>query len=188
MAKNWDAVYQDATDLAAPARVLTEHLHLLPAQGQALDLACGISGNGLELARNGLQVEVWDNSVVALQLQAECAASAGLSLSTQLRDCEQQPPAPSSFDVICVCHFLHRPMLASLAAALRTGGVLFYQTFTQHKRDSNGPSSADFLLQDNELVLQFSQLKLRYYQDDSRCGDRSRGERNLALFIAQKVD
>ena len=51
---------------ARPAAVLTEFDHLLPAGGDALDVACGLGGNALHLARCGLSTRAWDNATTAM--------------------------------------------------------------------------------------------------------------------------
>ncbi len=187
MIDKWEQRYRGAGELLPPARVLMDNLHLLPEQGVALDLACGISGNGALLARRGLRVEVWDTSTEALALQNSMADSEGYPLTTRARDCEQSPPAPDSFDIITVCHFLFRPGCSDLVHALKPGGLLFYQTFTAGKLGDSGPSSANFLLQSNELLSLFSELEVRYYREDARCGDLGYGERDRALFVGQKL-
>ena len=50
----WNDNYCDA-DIAnaKPVQVLNENLHLLPTEGDALDLACGRAGNAITLASNG---------------------------------------------------------------------------------------------------------------------------------------
>ena len=58
----WDRRYSDPANEARAAQVLSDNLHLLPTQGTALDLACGLGGNALLLARQGLTVEAWDLS------------------------------------------------------------------------------------------------------------------------------
>jgi len=62
----WNARYRMAdTTVADPAVVLSENLHLLPARGCALDLACGAGANALLLARHGLETHAWDNRMCA---------------------------------------------------------------------------------------------------------------------------
>jgi len=71
-------------------------------------------------------------------------------------------------------------------AALTTGGLLFYQTFTRDKLDRQGPGNPDFLLASNELLRLFAPLTLIFYQEYARIGDLQRGDRNEARFIGQK--
>src|SRR3569623_483484 len=50
----WDARYREAGLPGAPATVLLENAHLLPREGTALALACGLGANALLLAEREL--------------------------------------------------------------------------------------------------------------------------------------
>lgn len=167
-ASKWDQRFATAEAPGPITTVLEAGQEWLPATGRALDLACGVSGNGLFLASLGLQSELWDSSAIALEKQSLWAQQQQLAVETRLRDCEVRPPQPNSFDVICVAHFLYRPICANLVAALRPGGTLFYQTFTRasNRAKNGGPSNPDFLLKEGELLALFSELKPAYYCED----------------------
>lgn len=182
----WNQRYTDAADAALPIELLAEFSYLLPDRGDALDLACGRGGNALLLAKRGLDTRAWDISSVAIeQLQSRAA---DLPLSAEVRDVVALPPDPGSFDVICVGHFLDRPLCAHLIEALRPGGLLFYQTFSLERVDDSGPGDGPFRLQVNELLSLFAPLTVRFYRDEGRVGDTRRGFRNRAQLIAQCVD
>ena len=58
-----------------------------------------------------------------------------------------------------------------MIAALKPGGLLFYQTFVKAKVDDSGPDCADFLLDENELLQMFvPPLLLRVYREEGRLG------------------
>ncbi len=183
----WDKRYQTISGEITAAEVLSENLHLLPASGDALDLACGLGGSALLLAEAGLRSHAWDISDVALQAVAEEAKKQNLKVITHQQDVEQNPPVENSFDVIVVSYFLNRKLCGNLAKALRPGGVLFYQTFCQEKLSDRGPDKSRFLLERNELLLLFSGLKALYYREDNRCGNLDKGQRDTAQFIGQKI-
>ena len=181
--EKWDRRYADALETPPPIAVLTENAHLLPKRGRALDLACGLGGNALYLARRGLHVSAWDLSPVAI---AALAASArGLDLAAEARDVTAHPPPADRFDVICVGHFLERALCRQIADALRPGGLLFYQTFTRERVDEGGPSTDRFRLETSELLSLFPGLILRFYRDEGCIGDTGRGFRNYAQMVAQ---
>ena len=185
LAAKWDARYRGSATAAA-TEVLVENRHLLPAVGEALDLACGLGGNALLLARHGLRTTAWDLSPVAIERLA--AEAEGLPLRAEVRDVLAAPPAAGSFDVIVVSRFLERDLCPLLMAALRPGGLLFYQTFTRDKAVPGGPSTPDFLLAENELLRLFEGLRLRVYREEGCLGDVTRGLRNEALLVAQRPD
>ncbi|MBL4866038.1 MAG: methyltransferase domain-containing protein [Pseudomonadales bacterium] len=164
---------------------------LIPHQGIALDLACGLGANSLYLANLGLDTHAWDSSSVALKHLTKFANNQGLSIKTSLRDIENNPPEESSFDLIVVTNFLHRPICKSINKALKPGGVLFYQTFLQDKKSTAGPSSAKYLLSQNELLSLFPDLTILIYREVGTYSQRiikDQGELNgdTALLIGQK--
>lgn len=167
--------------------MLSQHRHLLPAQGTALDLACGLGANALLLAQAGLTTHAWDISATALTQLHQFAQQQQLTLHTLQRDIEAQPPAAGSFDIIVVSDFLFRPICAAIQAALKPGGLLFYTTWCAHKQSAQGPSNPDFLLQNNELLHLFSPMQIRFYQEDGLTGDLNQGDRNRAHLIAQAL-
>lgn len=179
----WDARYRDNATPGAPAGVLADNTHLLPARGEALDLACGLGANALLLAGQGLRVHAWDISGVAM----ECLrARAPSNLSCEQRDVLARPPTPRSFDVIVVSNFLSRGLENALIAALRPEGLLFYQTFIRDKRDPIGPAKPEFLLRRNELLTMFADLKPVFYREDAGVGRLEHGERNQAMYVGQR--
>lgn len=184
----WDRRYSDSMTGQQPALVLSAHLHLLPATGTALDLACGLGANALLLARRGLATWAWDISAMAIARLEQAARQSGLAIGTEVRDVTLNPPEPARFDVIVVSRFLERSLAPALQAALRPGGLLFYQTFTKIRTaEATGPRNPDFLLDDNELLRLFAPLRVRFYREEGLLGDTTQGVRNEALLIAQKV-
>jgi len=184
--ETWNARHAEATP-GEPAWVLREHAHLLPACGDALDLACGLGANALLLAGHGMNVTAWDFSAVAIERLSVEAAARGLSLVAEVRDVVADPPAPASFDVIVVSHFLDRTLAPRLIDALRPGGLLFYQTFTAERPPHGAvPSNPAFLLAPGELLRLFAPLRPVAYREDGLAGDLSEGMRALAAFVGMK--
>lgn len=184
----WDARHGDPLKRPSVARVLEENLHLLPDGGRALELACGLGGNALALAAKGLDVTAWDLSPVAIGRLRESTAAQGLTnLSAEVRDVEMAPPPAESFDIIVVSYYLERRLIPHLIAALRPGGLIFYQTFTRIAVSDEGPSNPDFRLDDNELIELFGALKVRFYREENRLGDLSQGARDVAMLVAERV-
>lgn len=187
MPVDWEDRYQNGSVAdAEPAPVLADFAHLLPGSGTALDLACGLGGNAVFLARHGLATWAWDSSPAAIDRLAAFAREAGLPLAAEARDVVARPPEPGRFDVIAVSRFLERELAPALAAALRPGGVLFYQTFTRTRVSDRGPGTDRFRLADNELLGLFGELRVLVYREEGRVGDVSRGLRDEAQLVACK--
>lgn len=187
--QKWDKRYAQMLPPSPPqpAEVLSSFAHLLPAQGEALDLACGYGGNALFLAEHGLNVTAWDISPVVLEHVSEYATQRSLSIECICSDAMQTPPALDSFDVIVVSHFLERQLFPHLIAALRPGGVIYYQTFTSEIASNSKPSNPRFLLSPAELIQHFKALRIHYYREDGALGNHLHGLRDQAYLIACRV-
>ncbi|MEH6648805.1 MAG: class I SAM-dependent methyltransferase [Motiliproteus sp.] len=184
----WNQRYQQATSANAPAQVLSDNTHLFPRHGEALDLACGLGGNALLLAHSGLTTQAWDISDVAIAKLQLLADQQQLPLQPRCIDLQQQPLPASAFDLISVSGFLDRALCASICAALKPNGMLFYQTHTLAKAiDARGPSSPEFLLQSGELLSLFAELTPVVYREERDCGDLQNGLRNQAYLVARKT-
>jgi SAM-dependent methyltransferase len=185
----WDVRHGDHQKQPSVAEVLAQNRHLLPLRGSALDLACGLGGNALLLAEAGLDVVAWDLSPVAIGRLREMAKGRGLQqLVAEVRDIEKRPLPSQRFDVIVVSYYLERTLAPRIQAALKLGGLLFYQTFTRMAVSDEGPSNSAFRLGDNELLQLFSPLRVRVYREENRLGDLSQGTRDLAMLVAEKVE
>jgi tellurite methyltransferase len=183
----WNRIYEagDHSNLHA-ASVLQDNTHLLPVAGKALDVACGLGANALLLAQHGLETYAWDISQTAVDKLQSRSTELNIPLQVETRDVNAFPPAPASFDVIVVSRFLERTLIPPLIAALRKGGLIYYQTFIKDKTDDSGPRNPDYRLGMNELLLLFQALQILVYREEGNVGDLQRGFRNEAMLIAQK--
>ena len=168
-AHKWDRKYQTQlekndpnTKIPSPAWVLKQHAEFLPLKGKGLDLACGLGGNALFMARCGLKVEAWDISEVALTHLNNIAAVQKLPIKPVIADFEQMLFPFQQFDVIVVSRYLHRALFPQIEQALKPNGVLFYQTFLAPVQP-NAPQNPGFYLQSGELPQAFAKLTTQVY-------------------------
>ncbi len=184
--EKWDAKHRNSLDLPPISVALSAYDYLLPSKGTALDYACGLGAQALWLARNNFVVTAWDFSVVAIERLRREAAAQQLPIDAVVCDVTQTPLPTAAFDVIVVGRFLYRPAAPALMAALRPGGLLFYETFTRQKDPTIGPTNPEFLLEENELLRLFAGLTVRAYSEAGRVGDVARGLRQVAYLVAEK--
>lgn len=139
---------------ALPASWLTDHAHLLPAHGDALDIASGSGRHARWLAARGFAVTAIDRDVDALSTVQHDAESNGLPIVVRARDLETSTVTlgHDSFDVIVTTHYLHRPLFPAIISALRPGGILVYETFTREQATIGRPTNPAFLLEPGELL------------------------------------
>lgn len=185
MPRNWEQHYRGRSPAdTAAAAVLHDYAHLLPGRGVALDVACGLGGNAQLLARAGLDTFAWDRVHTAIDTLDAWVRTRRLPLTAQVRDVVAHPPEPGRFDAIVVSHFLERALAPALIAALRPGGVLFYQTFTRSRVTDRGPGDDLFRLAEGELLELFAPLRILVYREEGRVGDLSKGLRDEAQLVA----
>jgi len=143
---------------AAPPSPFIAHWAVRLAQmfpgGRALDVAAGRGRHSLALAAAGFRVTAVELQFDAL-VQARASARAdGLTLSYVCADCTQFPLPRRSCHTIVVTRYLDRALFPALREALVPGGVLLYETFTEHQlRYDRGPRSPAHLLAPGELRL-----------------------------------
>jgi SAM-dependent methyltransferase len=122
----------------------------LVPDGEVLDLACGAGRHARQLAALG-------HPVIALDRDADALALAGgAGITTMQADLEADgaawPFAAGRFAGIVVTNYLHRPLMANIAASLRPDGVLIYETFAAGNEAFGKPSNPAFLLARGELL------------------------------------
>ncbi len=165
----WDTRYHEGYQPRQPSALLQRWLACLhPASGRnrALDLACGAGRNTLLLAEHGWRVLGIDISPVALQIAHSEAQRRGIRLDLLAANLQDWPLPVAHFDLVCVFRFLDRSLCPHLAATLRPGGILIYETFTTAQRNyEGGPRSDAMLLQAGELPALFPTLKILEHRE-----------------------
>lgn len=189
----WNRIYRKSSENEPrPSSVLTDYRYLVPSQGRALDIACGLGGNTLYLASSGLMTTAIDLSDEGIDKLKQKATAKNLEVNAIVADVSNAYFASheqyhQAFDVISVSNYLDRQLFTIFPDLLRPGGLLFYQTFVQDKSDvENGPSNPAFLLEANELLALTQPLVCRVFYDLGTVGDTGHGLRNQSCIIAQK--
>jgi rhodanese-related sulfurtransferase len=139
---------------AGPSSWLVKNAALLPPGGNALDVACGAGRNALLLAAAGFRVRAVDRDERKIQSLDRTARKLGLPLSAEILDLESAATdlGDSLYDLVLVTRYLHRPLFPALIRALRQGGLLLYETFTEeHGRRGGPPTRREYLLGPGEL-------------------------------------
>lgn len=127
--------------------------HLVPSGAEVLDLACGHGRHARHFAAAGCRVTAVDRDAGALAALAEVPG-----VATVCADLEGAPwPfAAHEFDAVVVTNYLYRPQFPFIAAALREGGVLLFETFMAGHERFGKPSNPAFLLRPGELLEAFA--------------------------------
>lgn len=185
-AQRWDARYQSERDFwleRKPRQLLTSNAHLLPAEGRALDAACGVAINALFLAQHGLRTFALDISEYALRLAKQRASNIGLPLDAAVTDLSNPWLPAAHFEVIVNFHFLERGTIPIYRQALTSGGLIFFDTFTK-RGDQN--DNQIYYLDSRELIGWFHNFEIIHYTEKNLDPSENHAERGLAQLIARK--
>jgi SAM-dependent methyltransferase len=150
--------------LIQPSDWVVKHAVRIQKNGRVLDLACGSGRHALYLAACGWQVVAVDRDVEILRGQK---LPAEISLIEADVENAPWPFGEKEFDAIIVTNYLHRPLFSKMIAALKTDGILIYETFAIGNEKFGKPNNPDFLLQPGELLEAVrSKMRVIAYEDD----------------------
>jgi SAM-dependent methyltransferase len=138
-----------AHDDRQPSPWIERFAHLVAGGATVLDVAAGRGRHARYFAARGARVVAVDRDADAL------AALHGVDgVEVVVADLESQrwPFGDRKFDAVVVANYLHRPLLATLVAAMHADAVLLYDTFAVGQPQFGRPSNPDFLLRAGELL------------------------------------
>ena len=146
----WNARYADGAyeSRRYPSPFLEQRADLLPANGRALDLACGAGRNAIYLANRGLAVDAVDISRVALERGRAVAGE----LPIRWIECDLDGfEADADYDLIVNIRYVNLPLVSSLLDSLRPGGVLVIEQHLATEADVIGPKNPAYRVEAGEL-------------------------------------
>lgn len=154
--------------------------------GRALDVACGTGRNAVFLASQGYAVDAIDQSVEGLRITRRNAEDRGVGerLAVIQADARQFEYPKNRYDIVTVSFFRTLDRLGDLKAALKPGGLLFYQ---HHLRSDppaeRGPSTERYRFRSNELLRACLDLTVLYYEESS---EQVSGKRSATVEIVAR--
>lgn len=173
-----------------PSEWLRAHESLLKQQkkGVAFDMACGNGRNAFYLAALGFQVEAADISDVAIDWLTQQAEQQKASITPLQMDFEQTPLPTEKYQVLASFNYLQRNAFSALQRALAPGGLLFFETFSRDSIEVLGSTmNPDYVLDYNELLQAFSDLRILAYQETIRGSLEEGNPQAVASLVARKV-
>lgn len=146
----WDKKYQQTPTLLKDREASKKLQNIIQnIQGRnALEIACGTGRNSIFLAKNGFKVEALDISKVALDFLENKGIE---NITTKRVDLEDYKPQENSYDLIVKTNYLDREIIPNLLEALKKDGILFIETYMDHKSNTKPNSNPKFLLKEGEL-------------------------------------
>ena len=159
-----------------------------------LDLACGSGRNGLYLVENNMSVTFADVNREALEqiqqsLPCDSASKQTLSHCWHV-DFEQDNTTPlrdKCFAAVMVFRYLHRPLFKQIKSAVKPGGLVIYETFTEQQAQFGRPKNPDFLLKSGELLELFAGWEILHsFEGVVNSSLQSNAQQAIAQIVAVK--
>jgi len=149
--------------------------------GNALDIACGMGRNTNFLAKKGFNVDAVDISDYALS-QVEDAEN----INKIETDLDSYTLEKNKYDLVVNINYLNRRFFPQIKEALKSGGIVVFETFIIAHGDFENPSNPEYLLRRNELLHAFISFEIIYYEEKEKIN--LRGEKTyVASLVARKI-
>lgn len=179
--KRWNERYLDnpmPQTVSPLVEKYIEHVNV----GHAIDVACGTGRNAHYLADLGFMIDAVDISDYALERVKDSS-----TINKIDTDLDKYNITPNKYDLIVNVNYLNRRLVSQMKDALRSGGVVMFETFIVAHGDFQMPTTnLDYLLRKNELLHSFIGLDIIYYEE--KIDTNLRGERiKVASIVAKKV-
>lgn len=166
-----------------PRELLCAFAHLLPARGLALDVAAGVSQNGIFLAEKGLRVLALDISEVGLRMGIKEARLRSLPLQAVVCDLRRLWLPPQTFDVIVNLLYLERATLPVYRESLKPGGLLIFESFSAHGCAQEGK---EHYLRPGELQHHFRGFDILHHRHRQVTGEEEAEQKHTEQLVARK--
>jgi len=141
--------------------------------GRALDLACGLGGNSLFLAKLNYAVDAIDVSDVAIDFLHDRAVHQQLPINplvSDLTDISNIPLEKNSFDLVIITYYLDRGLFPVVKSILSDHGFFFMETYYQSPRLDHQGVSNQYKLEPQELLREFGNWKVLFYEENEEEG------------------
>jgi SAM-dependent methyltransferase len=160
----WDDLHR-GKPVGTAEPFLVEMISRIPRSGLALDVAAGRGRNALAMARAGIRVVAVDFSETAMHALAVAACAEHLLVWPVVANLDSFHLKQESLDAIININFLDRALFAKFSRALRPGGVLIAETFTNEQASLGHPKDPRFLLGHGELKELAAGLEIEHYRE-----------------------
>jgi 2-polyprenyl-3-methyl-5-hydroxy-6-metoxy-1,4-benzoquinol methylase len=198
--QRWNARFSapDYVFGTTPNRFLASNKGLLKKGERALCVADGEGRNSVWLAEQGLCVDAFDFSPVAVDKARRLAAERGVRVSYEVAGVDDWRWPRARYDVVAAIFVqfaepaMRERLFARIAAALKPGGLLLIEGYTPKQLEyrTGGPSKAENLYTEallREAFRDFEILELREYEAELEEGSRHAGTSALIDLVGRRV-
>ncbi|SFV59088.1 tellurite resistance protein-related protein [hydrothermal vent metagenome] len=147
----WNKKYQNNPIPNTPVELITKYAKLSTGK-RALDIACGMGRHSKYLAELGFEVDALDVSSLAIESLQNIP-----HIHAKEVDFDTYTLPKEKYDLIVCTFFLKRELFSQIIEALKSGGILIYETFVYHPENEQVPSKRSYLLEEGELENAFKE-------------------------------
>jgi tellurite methyltransferase len=170
----WNAKHKEHLDQQKEPRVnpRLENLSSYFMGGRALDIACGLGGNSMFLAKMNYQVQAVDISDIAISYIQEQSAKRQLQIEPKkcdLSDLNNLYWEKDSFHLAVITYFLDRKLFPIVKKIIKENGYFFMETFLQSPQNNQNISN-NYKLMPQELLSEFTGWKILFYEENEKEG------------------
>jgi len=178
--KRWNEKYSEGLTSQKLSNIIEKYISHVNV-GQAVDVACGVGKDTHYLTDLGFLVDAVDISDVALSKVKNSA-----TINKIDADLDKYNLTPNKYDLIVNINYLNRRLVSQMKEALKSGGVIIFETFLVAHGDFKQPTTnLDYLLRKNELLHSFIGLDIIYYEEKIYADDNGLRVKKASL-VAKK--
>ena len=178
--KRWNEKYSEGLTSQKLSNIIEKYISHANV-GQAVDVACGVGKDTHYLTDLGFLVDAVDISDVALSKVKNSA-----TINKIDADLDKYNLTPNKYDLIVNINYLNRRLVSQMKEALKSGGVIIFETFLVAHGDFKQPTTnLDYLLRKNELLHSFIGLDIIYYEEKIYVDDNGLRVKKASL-VAKK--
>ncbi|MGJ7913236.1 class I SAM-dependent methyltransferase [Neobacillus sp. LXY-1] len=134
--------------------------------GTALDLACGLGGNSVFLARLNYQVQAIDISEEAIQFLQQKAENENLSIVPVVKDLTEWKDINQKYDLVVIMYYLDRLLFPRVKTIIKENGYFFMETYYQVPNHLNNGISDQYKLKSKELLEVFKDWNVILFEEN----------------------
>lgn len=174
LAPSWDQRYSQPGFLygTEPNAYLTSQRHLLAGGRNALAVADGEGRNGVWLAQQGLTVEAFDLSPVAVDKARQLAQRAAVTVDFQVGDANSWAWPREAYDCVAAIFIQffgprqRQRLFDNIISSLKPSGYLILQGYapTPAELDAMGPELLDHLYTEQQLRAELAGVQIVDFQ------------------------
>lgn len=196
--QRWNARFSEPDYIfgTAPNRFLAAQKARLRSRERALCVADGEGRNSVWLAEQGLEVDAFDFSPVAVEKARRLAEERGVRVNHEVASVDGWRWPQGGYDAVVAIFVqfadpaMRGRMFARMKAALKPGGLLLLEGYTPKQLEyrTGGPSKVENLYTAallREAFDGFEILELREYEEELEEGWRHAGRSALVDLVAR---